>query len=261
MEREVLMKRLNEHLEAVCADGYNPVYIALQGSQNYQLDYKNSDVDTKAIVLPTFEDIVFNKKMVSTTYIMENNEHCDLKDIRLMFNNFKKQNINFLEILFTPYFWIDDRFSEEMSQMRAKAEDIARWNPIIAIKCMAGMAMEKYKAMEHLYPTIKDKIEKYGYDPKQLHHIVRMREFLERYINGESFQNCLNSKHKEYLMKIKMGDFPLELARCTAIAEMEKIDSLREKANFIFEDKESVRVTEEVNKILLKVFEKQFNIK
>jgi predicted nucleotidyltransferase len=224
MEREVLMKRLNEHLEAVCADGYNPVYIALQGSQNYQLDYKNSDVDTKAIVLPTFEDIVFNKKMVSTTYIMENNEHCDLKDIRLMFNNFKKQNINFLEVLFSPYYWVDERYEEEFEQLRAHAEEIAHYNENVAVKCMLGMAKEKYKAMEHPYPTLIDKIEKYGYDGKQLHHIVRMREFMERYIDGEPFGSCLISNHREYLLKLKKNELPLKEARIIAGIEIGKME-------------------------------------
>lgn len=237
MEREVLMKRLNEHLEAVCADGYNPVYIALQGSQNYQLDYKNSDVDTKAIVLPTFEDIVFNKKMVSTTYIMENNEHCDLKDIRLMFNNFKKQNINFLEVLFSPYYWVDERYEEEFEQLRAHAEEIARYNENVAVKCMLGMAREKYKAMEHPYPTLIDKIEKYGYDPKQLHHIVRMREFMERYIDGEPFGSCLISNHREYLIKVKKNEFSLEEARIIATIELGKME--KEVDNFLLRGKVS----------------------
>ena len=57
--------------------------------------------------------------------------------------------------------------------------------------------MEKYKALEHRYPTLIDKIDKYGYDPKQLHHIVRIHEFLERYIDGESYEDCLKSKMKE----------------------------------------------------------------
>jgi predicted nucleotidyltransferase len=237
MEREVLMKRLNEHLEAVCADGYNPVYIALQGSQNYQLDYKNSDVDTKAIVLPTFEDIVFNKKMVSTTYIMENNEHCDLKDIRLMFNNFKKQNINFLEVLFSPYYWVDERYEEEFEQLRAHAEEIAHYNENVAVKCMLGMAREKYKAMEHPYPSLIDKIEKYGYDGKQLHHIDRMREFMERYIDGEPFGSCLISNHREYLIKVKKNEFSLKDARLMAEIELGKME--KEVDNFLLRGKVS----------------------
>lgn len=89
-----VMSRMWEHLEPVKERfGDNWVGLFLQGSQNYGLDYEGSDIDTKAIVLPTFSDFVLNAKPVSTTHIMENNEHVDFKDIRLMFDCIKKQNI------------------------------------------------------------------------------------------------------------------------------------------------------------------------
>lgn len=171
--------RLYEHLDSIRANGYNPIYLALQGSQNYQLDYEGSDIDTKAIVLPSLKDIVLSKKAVSTTHVLENDEHCDVKDIRLMCGNFLKQNINFLEILFTPYYWVDENYKPEIEEFRALREEIAHYNMIAAVNAMAGMAYEKMKAMEHPYPATIDKIEKFGYDPKQLHHICRMREFME----------------------------------------------------------------------------------
>ncbi len=224
MEENLIMARLYEHLEEVRAHGYQPLYICLQGSQNYNLDYEHSDIDTKAMVVPTLRDVVLTHKPVSTTHVMENNEHCDLKDIRLMFNNFKKQNINFLEVLFSPYYWVDERYEEEFEQLRAHAEGIAHYNEGVAVKCMLGMAREKYKAMEHPYPALIDKIEKYGYDGKQLHHIVRLREFMERYVSGESFSNCLISKHRGHLIKLKKNEFPLKETRIIAETELGKME-------------------------------------
>ena len=98
-----IMRRLSEHLDAVKEKHPEWVGIFLQGSQNYKLDYEGSDVDSKLIVLPSFEDFVLNRKPQSYTHIMENDEHVDVKDIRLMFDCFRKQNINFVEILFTKY--------------------------------------------------------------------------------------------------------------------------------------------------------------
>ena len=63
-------------------DKRNIVGLFLQGSQNYGLAYENSDVDTKLIVLPNFNEIAFNKKPDSTTHIREKEEKIDLKDIR-----------------------------------------------------------------------------------------------------------------------------------------------------------------------------------
>jgi predicted nucleotidyltransferase len=162
--------------------GYEVFGVFLQGSQNYNLAYEDSDIDTKAIILPSFTDVVLNKKPVSTTIILDSGEHIDVKDIRLMFENFRKQNINFLEILFTRYYKINPKYNSECQMLWEHREEIAHYNNYASVKCIAGMAFEKYKAMEHPYPTLKWKIDKYGYDPKQLHHIIRCEEFLKRYI-------------------------------------------------------------------------------
>lgn len=259
LEAVKVMTRLNQHLEFVRERGYQPIYIALYGSQNYQLETKQSDVDTKAIVLPSLEDIVLNKKPVSMEIELPNGEHCDIKDIRLMFNNFKKQNINFLEILFTNFYLCNSCFNEEIEELRSMREDICRYNQKGAVKCMEGMAKQKFAAMEHRFPTKEDIINKYGYDPKQLHHIIRMREFLERYIDGESFEDCLLSKHREYLLRIKKGDFPLLDARQIANTEMKKISMI--SAEFLKGDLEvKEEVEEKMNDIMLRVFKKKLNI-
>ena len=91
--------RLLEHLEDAHSNGYQPVYLAVQGSQNYDLQYEHSDVDTKAIVLPSLNDIVLSKKQISTTHILENDEHCDVKDIRLIWTAFSYHRYLMLIIL------------------------------------------------------------------------------------------------------------------------------------------------------------------
>ena len=99
------MKRIVEQYREAktIIDPEKVIYIALQGSQNYNLEYEDSDIDSKVIVTPNLRDVVENRKPVSTTHVCKNDEHIDLKDIRLMFDCFKKQNINFIEILFTDY--------------------------------------------------------------------------------------------------------------------------------------------------------------
>lgn len=88
----MINKRLKDHyLESLEYFKENQmVGIFLQGSQNYQLDLPNSDVDTKLIVVPSFKDIALNRKPVSTTHIRANEEHIDFKDIRLHMETFRK---------------------------------------------------------------------------------------------------------------------------------------------------------------------------
>jgi predicted nucleotidyltransferase len=212
-----VMDRLQENYNTVIDMGYELVGIFLQGSQNYELDYEDSDIDCKAIVLPKFNDFVLNNKVVSTTHVLENNEHIDLKDIRLMFDCFKKQNINFVEILFTKYKVVNPKYQSLIKPLFDNNEKLARYNNYASVNCMAGMCMEKYKALEHPYPALIDKIEKFGFDPKQLHHIMRLNEFIKRYVNGELYTDCLISKNKEYLIEVKKGIHTLEEARELAL--------------------------------------------
>lgn len=198
-----IFERLQSDFDYVKSLGYNVLGIFLQGSQNYELSYEGSDIDTKAIIIPSFEDFVLNKKPVSTTLILPSNEHIDLKDIRLMHECFRKQNINFIEILFTKYKILNPEYENLYQPMFDNNERIAHYNNYAAVNCIAGMVYEKHKAMEHPYPTLKDKIEKYGYDNKQLHHILRYEEFLNRYIKGVPYEECLISTTPQYLINVK----------------------------------------------------------
>ena len=213
-----VMSRVQDHFEESLTmfDKSRIVGIFLQGSQNYGLQIPTSDVDTKLIVTPTFDEVVLNKKPISTTHVRANNEHIDLKDIRLMLATFRKQNLNFIEILFTPYFIVNPTFADEWGRLQAQKEKIAHYSPYNAVKTMKGIAMEKYHAMEHEYPSKLEVLAKWGYDPKQLHHLLRVKEYLQRYINGESYEDCLRPRNPEYLIAVKQGYFNLNEARIAA---------------------------------------------
>ncbi len=227
-----IMDRVREHYNE--AFEYFPedriVGIFYQGSGNYGLDYEGSDVDTKLIVTPTFKEIAMNSKAVSTTHIRENEEHIDFKDIRLYIQTFRKQNLNFLEILFTPYCIVNSMYKDEWNRLVNIREAIAHYSPVQSIKSMRGIAKEKYFAMEHHYPARMAWIEKFGYDPKQLHHLFRVKEYLERYINGEPYEDCLQSNTSTFLKKVKDGSlFNLEQARKVADWAINSIDEMCDK--------------------------------
>lgn len=233
------MERVKEHLEESLLHFSEDqiVGVFLQGSQNYGLDLPGSDVDTKLIVVPSFKEIALNSKPVSTTHIRANEEHIDFKDIRLYMETFRKQNLNFLEILFTPYEILNPDYAADWYRLYEAREQIARMNPWRAVKSMKGIALEKYHAMEHEYPSKVDVLAKYGYDPKQLHHLVRVDHYLTRYIAGESYEACLrpDPAMKDFLLDLKRGKWPLDKARELAqfsLAHVEKIaDEFCEKTS------------------------------
>lgn len=207
---EWIMDRVKEHYEEALL--YFPkdriVGIFYQGSGNYGCDYENSDVDTKLIVVPSFEDIAMNKPPISTTHIRENDEHIDFKDIRLYMQTFRKQNLNFIEILFTKYKIINPIYKEFWGTLEMNREAIGRYNEYRGLKSMKGQANEKFHALEHHYPSRMEWIDKFGYDPKQLSHLFRIEEFIEKYINGCSYEECLMTDFPNLLIQIKTGTFP-----------------------------------------------------
>ena len=153
--KEKINKALQEHYNEALQ--YFPeeqiLGIFLQGSQNYGLDCEGSDIDTKLIVIPSFEDICFNKKPKSHTHVRKNDEHIDFKDIRLMFQTFRKQNINFIEILFTEFKIINTDYKDLWNKLIKYKEELARYNEFKAVKCIKGMALEKFYAFKYKYPS------------------------------------------------------------------------------------------------------------
>ena len=249
-----IMERLQEYYNIVADRGHEIVGVFLQGSQNYQLDYEGSNIDCKAVVLPKLNDFILGNKMVGTTLVLDNNEHIDLKDLRLMIECFRKQNINFVEILFTKFKIVNPKYEEFWQILVDNNEKIAHYNNYSSLKCIVGMALEKHKALEHPYPATKDKIDKYGYDGKQLSHQLRLLEFMERYIFGEKYSDCLVSKRKDFLINIKRNkEYSLEEARIVSNETMSKISSIKSKYfnnNPVIINKE---VEELFNKVLLDI--------
>lgn len=242
-----VMDRVREHYTEALT--YFPedriVGIFLQGSQNYGLATPQSDVDTKLIVTPTFRDIAMNRKPVSTTHIRANEEHIDFKDIRLYIQTFRKQNLNFLEILYTDFAIVNPIYEKQWNRLVKSREAITHFNPYRSVQSMKGIALEKYHAMEHEYPSKVEVLKKYGYDPKQLHHLIRVEDYLGRYINGESYESCLDpGPMKQQLIEIKMGKYSLADARSIADKAKAHVEEMAEYAYSIYPNEEDPEVNE-----------------
>lgn len=229
----------------------------LQGSQNYNLETPASDVDTKLIVVPSFKDLAMNRQPVSTTHIRANNEHIDFKDVRLYMATFRKQNINFLEILFTPYKIVNGLYAQQWQRLVVAREKIAHMDMFRCVQTMVGVAHRKYKMMEHMSEAKAPAITKYGYDPKELCHLIRVKDFCERYMYGESFEDCLKPTNHDLLLAVKTGGANLNVARMMANNYIENIDTLLEDARRMFADKtvdqEAIELLDDVQYKIMKL--------
>lgn len=233
---EQIMKRLKEHKEQIEDLGFEVVGTFLYGSQNYKMETESSDIDSKVIVVPSFEDFLEEKKPCSFTHKFGNGEQVDCKDIRTMFANIKKQNVNFVEILFTKYFILNPKYEELFLPVLRRREFIGRYNPTAALNCVLGMAYQKEKALCHPYPATKEKIEKWGFDPKQLHHILRLQYFMEKYCDGSPYDSCLIPSSRTKLMKYKENKDNLTASEATEIATKALENMKKMKDEFLSSD-------------------------
>ena len=194
---EWIMARLKEHYDEVCEiiDPARIVGVFVSGSQNYGLDTEDSDIDTKCLIVPSFEELVYNKKPTSTTHIRKNNENITITDIRLFFQTLRKQNINFVEILFTKYRILNPTYEKIWDKLCSYKEEIATYNPCATLKACLGMLDRNYKKLYERNSEKAEKIAEWGYDPKAFYNVLRIGWFILDYAEStKSYADCLEKR-------------------------------------------------------------------
>ena len=255
MDDKKIMNRLQEQLEEV-----RQVYpdndwfgIFLQGSQNYGMADDESDIDSKCWFLPSVKQLVMNEPAISKTHIMANNEHVDCKDIREYFKILRKQNVNFMEVLFTDYFIINPKYFDLWTDLQIHREQIARSNIYRFLKCCKGMCFEKSHALCHPYPSKMNLIEKYGFDAKQLSHAIRIYHFAVDFVLMEKpYKECLVPDNIDELMDIKRYKIP-ELTKDVAVETMNKTVAAMEAFDVVEGKFYKDELDSEVDKLLNEV--------
>lgn len=165
LKKNYIFKKLSDYKKELEKQGYNVIYIGLYGSQNYNVDDEYSDIDCKAIIMPTLHDIIFRK--VTSKTIETENGAIDVKDLITFYSVIKKGNFSYVEAIDTKYS-IGDKYIKEIFQK-------IRPNK----KSILGAMYEKRRALTHEYPSKTKEFERWGFDPKQYHHIIRLYHLLK----------------------------------------------------------------------------------
>ena len=224
-------KRVYEHLEEAMkfmgVDMSQIFGIVNVGSQNYGLDTQDSDVDTRVITIPSIEDIALNKKPISTTMKLENGEQITIVDYRLWMKQLCKQNINSLESLFAKVSIINGNYMDIWSKLEGLGERISHLNMGKTVLAACSLGLHKYNYIHRAYPSNEKLIAKFGYDPKSLATMFRVKDFVERYLAGETFEKCLIPIEKEHIKQIKLGKvYTAEEAKHVKEELRKEIDSI-----------------------------------
>lgn len=193
-DENAIKERLAAHYTHACKvyGAKAVVGVFLYGSQNYNCDTEASDVDTKCILVPDLYHLAIAPYKTVERHVGD--EHCECMTINHMIANFKKQNINFLEILFTKYDIINPVYYDLWVNLCEMREEIAHYDPIAAIKSIGHQALH----------TIRQN----PMDAKKIANGYRLYDFLVRYANGTPYVECLIPKieARNVIMALKRGE-------------------------------------------------------
>lgn len=141
-----IMERVSQHHQAawnyVEKKGGSIIGTFLHGSQNYNLDTAESDVDTISIYVPTVDFAIVNSPK-NHQLIMDDgsNEHCTIKDIRNYINELLKSNPNAIELLYTKY----SIYIWDFKYFIANREKFLKYSPNLFFDAADGMAFSYFK--------------------------------------------------------------------------------------------------------------------
>lgn len=163
---EKIMKRLRKHLDLVL-ESYpkdRVIAIALQGSQNYGLATETSDVDSKAIIAPSFNQLLDLEKETNRVIPLDSRfpkeDQVTILDARHFFSLVGKSNPTMLELLFTPYLLVNDKYKDAVIDLFTDTLDreiIANASTFRTMAACTGVMHSEYKrlpsekAMKHFF--------------------------------------------------------------------------------------------------------------
>lgn len=268
---EKTLRKVFEHAEAVdkyCEKiGAIRVMTALFGSQNYGLSTPESDVDTKSIIVPRLDDWLWSTEG-NTNHVIEmpDGSHAELKPIVGMFKQFIKGNINFLEMLYTPYVDIAEGWEWLYNELAENADNICRHNMYKQtsvwfgyINQMITRTLRSSKTAKVNPDTNKDE---QGYDyslnynPKAAMNAMRLKETFIRYFEFQRpFDEAIDmSSFRTELLSVKKGN----LSREFVVEIMNNINTWIDKTHAWVEnhyvDKEVWDVETFFRELCLKIF-------
>ena len=186
MTTSPILNTLQQYKEHIESKGFFVYAIMLKGSQNYNLDDEESDIDANAILIPTPSQLRSDIKPKFTFDTGEVTCH----NIYSFAEIVAKGNPQWIEVCHTEY-----KLGHSLDMFKHYEA-----NP----SALKGMVMEKFVAFDKLYPSRVKYVEQFGYDPKQLHHIIRLYDVLDLNVKVHKY----STDHRLRMLDIKRGRHP-----------------------------------------------------
>ncbi len=218
-EDQIILSTLQQYADEVASHGYAVYAIMLKGSQNYNLSDEESDIDANLIFIPTPKQLREGKPFKLSFDQGEVTCH----NIYAFADIVLKGNPQWIEVCNTKY-----KIGSDLSMFQH-----CTINP----SALKGMIMEKVTAFDKLYPSREKYVKQFGYDPKQLHHIIRLYDILEANTNVLEY----TGEKRNWMIQIKRGTL------LTKKEAFELRDEYVQKLATIYEDRKIKYTPQSIN--------------
>ncbi len=211
-------QQIKEKMEPV---GDKLIYTALFGSQNYDLDTETSDVDTHSMYIPHPQRIITNDMthypLIEGSFGYDGNS--DVKTVHDMLEQFRKGNLNFLELLWTPYitvtpgweYWVHYLRENRCVFLEDKHHLMTVWGGFLRQMIKRTTRADKYRMMNMSLSThLSGYREDLGYNPKAFANALRIKETMIRFLDFDrDFGEALAmGSYADELKAVKQGAVP-----------------------------------------------------
>lgn len=126
-DEEAIKRALKERYATLEEEGYDVFGVFLFGSQNSNLDDEKSDIDAQGIILLSQEDYKAGKRF--TKRVKSKGELLDVQDLGLVLKAIYDCHFSYVELLCTPYYYVNPKYAAAYKQFHKKAPALVAWSP------------------------------------------------------------------------------------------------------------------------------------
>lgn len=198
--------------------------IFLVGSQNYGTDIKDSDVDTKCILLPDLYGLTIRPHQIK--HLDVDGEICECLTIMQLVANWKKQNMNFLEAMFTKHCVTNPDYADLWEDwVAAMSENMAHYDVRRAVLSMGHQAIHT--------------LAQNPLDYKKQMNFFRLFYAIERLVNGSPYSECvmLPDGYRKFLHIIReegINQAHIDKTKKSLLEMMDNVDVLVRNMSYPF---------------------------
>lgn len=233
--------KLVEVVNYLQEQGYEPIYVALYGSQNYELDDEHSDFDYKAFVKPTRMQVYKGEMTIKT--LDYKGGQIEVRDFRLITDQLGKMNPHFIELFITQNYWTVGYYTQHFHWIRDLVKQLLSDRFVIFTRACCGACIDAYNKM----------VTEDGYNPKKLYTIARLYYLYMNVCDCKGFI-LINKEYIQTLLReLKSGSYrkeeAVELAKYYVNIMKREKEMVEKQSDFVVETS-----LDKVEEILIDLF-------